>query len=316
MPMTNPGGGASALSALTDVSLRDDAGIDGAGLSYSAASGKWSATLNLATVPTISAWNPADKSTSVTLSNNNLTAALNSPVAPGVRGNTARSGGKYYMEFTCNGVSDTSYAIGFATTVFAFGGGPAPSSTEYITYTKDGRVHYNSGVASTIQVFAATNVVGVALDFSNNAVWFRTAGGNWNNNAAYNPSTNTGGIAVPLTTAKTLFPLFIADNTADSCILNAGGQAFANAVPSGFLPWDIFAPQNNTVPASPAAFTAPTSGMYAVSGGTVSAITLTRGNSAAINLGAQAGTFSVSQGDILTVTYTAAPTVNFIPLAD
>ena len=65
--------------------------------------------------------------------------------------------------------------------------------------------------------------------------------------------------------------------------------------------------------ASPFAYTATERGTMNVSGGTVTGVTLTR-NSIVVNMGALNGCYSMCAGDILTVTYTAAPALTFIPL--
>lgn len=65
------------------------------------------------------------------------------------------------------------------------------------------------------------------------------------------------------------------------------------------------------VSASPASFTATQPGNVAVSGGTLTAVTLTRG-SVVLNLGTSR-VVPVSVGDVVKVTYTAAPTMNFVP---
>lgn len=60
---------------------------------------------------------------------------------------------------------------------------------------------------------------------------------------------------------------------------------------------------------SPFQYLASEPGFLSISGGTVSATVLTR-NGTAINPGNPA---PVSNGDVVTITYTVAPTVNFIP---
>lgn len=67
------------------------------------------------------------------------------------------------------------------------------------------------------------------------------------------------------------------------------------------------------VGASPFDYTASASGFLAVSGGTVSAITLTRNTSSAAT-GVTAGLVPMFQGDIVTITYSGLPTVSFIPM--
>ena len=68
-----------------------------------------------------------------------------------------------------------------------------------------------------------------------------------------------------------------------------------------------------TVGASPFAYTLPARGAVAVIGGTVTAVTLTRGGTD-VNVGALSGYWSGMKGDVVTVTYTAAPTMDFVPL--
>ncbi|HUN00406.1 MAG TPA: hypothetical protein PLI96_07980 [Halothiobacillus sp.] len=66
-----------------------------------------------------------------------------------------------------------------------------------------------------------------------------------------------------------------------------------------------------TVGASPFAYTAPNTGSVVVSGGSVSSISLTR--NVLIATGVTAGILSVKAGDVLTVTYSALPTMNLLP---
>lgn len=69
-----------------------------------------------------------------------------------------------------------------------------------------------------------------------------------------------------------------------------------------------------TVGASPFSYTAPAAGTVTIEGGTVSAVTLKRGTPAAISVGSATGLLvPVSAGDIIATTYSAAPTMNFVP---
>jgi len=67
-----------------------------------------------------------------------------------------------------------------------------------------------------------------------------------------------------------------------------------------------------TVGASPFSYTAPFSGAVAVSGGTVSVIAVIR-QGTAVTTGQTAGMIAVSKFDTLKVTYSAAPTMTFLP---
>lgn len=66
------------------------------------------------------------------------------------------------------------------------------------------------------------------------------------------------------------------------------------------------------VGASPFTFTAPFSGSVAVSGGTVSALAIVR-QGVSVPTGVTAGVLAVSRFDAVTVTYSAAPTVVYLP---
>ena len=65
---------------------------------------------------------------------------------------------------------------------------------------------------------------------------------------------------------------------------------------------------------SPFAFKAPSGGTLAVTGGTVSAITLARARVSGVNVGFTSGSVSVAANDVVTITYSVAPTINFVPL--
>jgi hypothetical protein len=64
---------------------------------------------------------------------------------------------------------------------------------------------------------------------------------------------------------------------------------------------------------SPFTFTASQNGTVSISGGTVSSITLGRARVTGVNVGFTSGLVPVSQGDTVTVTYSVAPVMNFIP---
>lgn len=65
------------------------------------------------------------------------------------------------------------------------------------------------------------------------------------------------------------------------------------------------------VSASPTSFTAAGSGTVVISGGTISAVTLTRAGSV-VSFGTTR-VVPVANGDLVTVTYSVAPTISFIP---
>jgi hypothetical protein len=96
---------------------------------------------------------------------------------------------------------------------------------------------------------------------------------------------------------------------------------FVNDLGRIIPPWNSYlqqftqAPPNfmaQTVSGSPFSFTATEPGMIAISGGTVIAVTLTRG-ATVINLGATPKLIPVAIADTVTITYSVLPTISFIP---
>lgn len=73
------------------------------------------------------------------------------------------------------------------------------------------------------------------------------------------------------------------------------------------------APVVSVVPTgSPFSYTAPAYGTLNIAGGTVSQVAVKR-NGVTTNLGGIVGHFLMSKGDTYVVTYSAAPTLSFIP---
>lgn len=64
---------------------------------------------------------------------------------------------------------------------------------------------------------------------------------------------------------------------------------------------------------SPFTYTASQAGQLAISGGTVSLVTIARARMTGIGTGLTNGLVTLAQGDSVTITYSVAPTLNFIP---
>lgn len=101
-------------------------------------------------------------------------------------------------------------------------------------------------------------------------------------------------------------------------------QPVVEAAPNGTqqftVPWYRFfgsllnsnaAPEVIAVTASPFSYTAANDGLVIVTGGTVSLVEYGRGG-VFTNIGTIAGAVPVSQGDVVRVTYTVAPTITFV----
>lgn len=66
-----------------------------------------------------------------------------------------------------------------------------------------------------------------------------------------------------------------------------------------------------TMGASPSSYIVPSSGKIVVRGGTVSLIEIGRGGTF-VNTGLKIAVLPVSRGDVVRITYTVAPTVNYL----
>lgn len=136
----------------------------------------------------------------ISLSNGNLTATMTAtPVDSSVLGTySIGATEKLMFSFTL-----TTYAPrgGFNGVGFAGDGAPLNGWLGYtnigVGIYDDGYVYRNSILSSVGSKFQSSgSVIDVCIDAANNRFWYRVNGGNWNNNAAYNPATNTGGIDV------------------------------------------------------------------------------------------------------------------------
>lgn len=201
-------------------------------LTASAAVGTSTATWNNAPAMT---WNPSDMTAGLTLSNGSLTATVNTQATNAARSNGNVSSGKFYIEFTWGSTITGAEGVGIATSAAVL------NSTTYTGsafITQSGGVYVNNASLGVYTPsFSPGNICCVAVDLTNNMIWFRNgAAGNWNNNVANNPTTNTGGLAISTILPGPVFG-FVAFNAATvgaAITANFGGSAFTGAVPSGF----------------------------------------------------------------------------------
>ena len=171
-----------------------------------------------------------------TLSADNLTAThINGAALGGVKTSSGKNAGTYYFEMTLSTAS-TSSGVGLMT--------PAATYTNLVLNGTNCAVVYQSGAiwsnnantAQTLGALANGDIIGVAVDFTNQKVWFRkTPSGNWNGVGANNPATNTGGVSISAFSATTLAPAIGWSNVAGGVVTsNFGASSFSGAVPSGF----------------------------------------------------------------------------------
>lgn len=327
MPMSQPGGGGS-LSSASDVSINPAIANDQNALVYNFALNKWVAQNAGLSTSGLVHGDPANKSAGMTLSNGNLT--FTSSAVAGTYGafNTApKSSGKRYFEMTLQQFETTGLTytgVGLASSIMSLNGSLGAANHNSIAYdTHSWNITYGGSNQGTIGQPVANDVICFAVDLSNKLCWVRRNAGNWNNNAGANPATGAGGIDISelvlqlngKNVAVYPFVQMSVGSAADIVVANYGSSAFAQTVPSGFSAWDDFAIQPQAVPASPAVFTAPSDGVWYVRGGTVSAVSMSRDGVNSFTMPTGAANIVAMLGDQMTVTYTAAPTVVFVPFS-
>lgn len=109
-------------------------------------------------------------------------------------------------------------------------GGASGNGNQAISYRNDGIV-YNNGVQTTgLPPFGAADVIGVAIDYATNKVWFLKNGVSINGD----PAAGTGGYSMTLYASLKWFPACVCQRN-EGHVLNCGQDPFANSPPAGFV---------------------------------------------------------------------------------
>lgn len=199
-------------------------------------------TTATAAAPTTTTFDPANKSSNITLSGGDLTAT-NGSTGEGrnVRSIASHATGKYYCEFTlvedggdagfdAPGVVNATFPIGDNSTYLG-------ETSDGVGAYGDGSVYRNNSVVATIAAFTQGAVVCMAVDADNERIWWRTNGGNWNNSATADPATNTEGVNLAALGGGTLYAAVEPGAATGAFTANFGGTAYAHTPPSGFGNW-------------------------------------------------------------------------------
>lgn len=185
-------------------------------------------------------WNPNDAASSFTLSNGDRTA-----VGSGgnlVRASYARSTGKYYFEvaMTGNGLTvglcdqarvSSSQQLGFVS-------GSADLHAWGFELVNSFKVKAHNGTSVNLGAAttpAAGEVVGVAIDFEAQKIWFAYQN-TWVESG--NPATGANPSYSGAHIYGQLFPAHTSANSGSTAVIAARTADFLYSRPSGFLPWD------------------------------------------------------------------------------
>jgi hypothetical protein len=202
------------------------------------------------TVLTHPGWDPlySGAASEIILSNSNKTAtpASGSPYNQ-LFGTPAQYTGKKYFEFVPGGTTFVVAGVAGGGGHFKRGNGGNFGQRSYgqIGWANDGTVKAcnNTGsiiTVATIQTWATGNNCCVAVDLDTKLIWFRTNGGNWNNNGSNDPVAEVGGIDLTwaLTGASNnlIWPGANAGDT-NAHVLHLLSADFGQTVPSGYAQW-------------------------------------------------------------------------------
>lgn len=184
-------------------------------------------------------WNPSDKSSALTLSGGNLTAAANiASASGGVRTIVGLTGLKMYFEITLTSLGGGAVYPGLATAAASLTTSPGGANTVSVQSSSGNILVSGSTSGISLAAFSAGQIACVAVDLIGQLVWFRkTAAGNWNNNSSNNPATGTGGISVSSVFGATPvygYSAFQVVSNGTAFTANFGDSAFSGVVPTGF----------------------------------------------------------------------------------
>lgn len=189
-------------------------------------------------LPMFTYWNLLDKSASITLTDNDLTATANSNTNGAVRAVDGKTAGRWYFEVQNNNVSLSNSA----------GIGLIDGSTALADIMDNGFGIVVLGAGSIflngVFQFALGSIVGnnvqIAYDADNQLAWFRrdVSQQDWNDDAGADPTNALGGIDVSgIVGPGGLFPVVGTGDTGNTFTANFGTTPFQFERPDGFTGW-------------------------------------------------------------------------------
>lgn len=181
------------------------------------------------------AWNPADKSSNIDLTDTNRTATSNSSAPAGVRADQFRDAGKWYIEIELDAV-DAASGVGLST-LTAVLANLGQTATDCTILLGGGGVYVDEVFQVNIGGVPTGGIASIAYDADAHLVWFRRDNNGWNNDEDADPSSGIGGIDVSSIDASGLYPCFASGATDQTGTANFGETAFVHTKPAGFLPW-------------------------------------------------------------------------------
>lgn len=189
-------------------------------------------------IPFYTYWNEFDKSASITLSNDALTATANSNTDGAVRAVDGKLIGKWYFEiFNTEASLTSSDGVGLAS-----GGQPVGgiffSVNQAVALLGNGSIFLDGSFQFALGSMTG-HLVCIAYDADNHLAWFRIEDGLWNDDVDADPALGIGGIDVSTIDANGLWPACGTGETGVAFTAQFGKDGFTYEKPVGFLGWTV-----------------------------------------------------------------------------
>ena len=168
----------------------------------------------------------------LTLSNGNLEAASYTSAWKAAASTIYASSGKWYCEFVATTVVAYPFVGVYGQSSSALSGILGQQATGYSYNGFDGTKRNNGSATSYGATWGANDVIGIALDLDNGAIYF-SKNGSWQNGGVPTSGASKTGAAfsLPLTTA---YAFAVSSYGNDYVVANFGQRPFAYTAPSGF----------------------------------------------------------------------------------
>ena len=189
--------------------------------------------------PAAVTWSATNHGPNIVLSNGNLTATSSGPsFTPMIGWSDTALSGKKYFEVTIHPSTNNFTGVGVVSTGQSLANGQhIGRSSGSIGLMSNGEVRHGNVVQFTFTTPPVDgDVICVAYDATANIFWVRINNGNWNDNAANNPATGTGGRDVSADVTAPMYMAYSFDfdgSNPDSVTANFG-PTFTYTPPSGY----------------------------------------------------------------------------------
>lgn len=179
------------------------------------------------------AWNPADKHADIALSGGDLIATATATSWKSVRALDGEPAGKWYFEVLISGASN-NHMVGV-------GNASAPLSSYFAStadgfaFRSDGQKWTNAAQSSYGSAYTNGDVVGVAVDMDNGAIWF-AINGTWQAGASASEieAGNTTNAAYTGLSGE-FFPMYSPFDTGIGCTARFASVDWTQSAPTGFI---------------------------------------------------------------------------------